>query len=373
MNRGCIVAVILLWMPYTGKSQVRETQNIILITLDGLRWQEVFQGADPSIAHRKKYVRNPEEVSKYWYPEGDGRRKLLMPFLWGQVALDGQLYGNRDLGNKVDCTNHRLISYPGYSEMLVGFKNKKIRSNRKIENPHPTVLEVIENNHRFKDEVAAFTTWDAFPYILRTSKSGIYLNAGKDRATGKLSADEQRLNQLQENGEARSDSMTFHYAMEYLKRERPRVTFIALDETDHYAHLGRYDEYLNAANRADQVISQLWKWLQSQPDYKDQTTLFITTDHGRGKGKNNWRKHRSLAKGSGHIWFAVIGPDTPAFGEMRTESQSYQKQVAQTIAAFLGLPYSNHEPVGEIVQTMISNLQGNIEAERALGIRKEIR
>src|SRR5687768_159221 len=137
MNRGYIVAVLLLWMPYTSKAQVPETQNIILVTLDGLRWQEVFQGADPSIAHRKKYVHNRGDVRKYWHPEEDTRRKLLMPFLWSQVAIDGQLYGNRNLGNKVDCTNRRLISYPGYSEMLVGFKHRKVKSNRKIENPHP--------------------------------------------------------------------------------------------------------------------------------------------------------------------------------------------------------------------------------------------
>ena len=97
--------------------------------------------------------------------------------------------------------------------------------------------------------------------------------------------------------------------MEYLKRVRPRVTFIGFDETDHYAHQGRYDEYLRAAHNADQMIAQLWRWLQSQPDYKDQTTLLITTDHGRGRGRNNWRKHRLLARGSRHIWFAVVGPD----------------------------------------------------------------
>jgi hypothetical protein len=95
--------------------------------------------------------------------------------------------------------------------------------------------------------------------------------------------------------------------------------------------------------------------VQSQPDYKDQTTLFITTDHGRGKGKNTWRNHRLLAPGSGQIWFAVIGPDTPAFGEMKMKGRYKQKQVAKTIAAFLGLHYKHKEPVGEVVQTMIAS------------------
>jgi hypothetical protein len=277
-----------------------------------------------------------------------------MPFLWDVLAKEGQLYGNRDYHNKVNCTNHHLLSYPGYSEMLVGFKHRKVSSNRHIENPNATVLEAIQNMDEFRDEVAAFATWGAFPFILRESKSNIYVNAGKDLAHGNISRRERMLNERQEETGARSDSLTFQYAMEYLKRERPRVTFIGFDETDHHAHKGQYGEYLKAANRADKMIGQLWEWVQAQPAYRNQTTLFVTTDHGRGNGKNNWRKHRLLAAGSRHIWFAVIGPDTPAFGEMKIKSKTYQNQVAKTIAAFLGLPYQNKERVGEVVQTMIS-------------------
>lgn len=337
-----------------AEAQAPKTKNIIIITLDGLRWQEVFEGADMRIASNGKYVKQHEKIAHFRNGPEAGRRIALMPFLWNVVASQGQLYGNRELQNKVNCTNHHLISYPGYSEMLVGFKHRKVSSNRKVDNPHATVLEVIGNHRHFKNEVAAFATWDAFPFILRESKSDIYVNAGKDIARGQLSHREKILNELQQDGHARSDSITFQYAMEYLKRNKPRVTFIGFDETDKYGHVGRYDDYLNAAHRADSMIAMLWQWIQSQPEYKGQTTLFITTDHGRGNGRNNWRTHRLLAAGSRHIWFAVIGPDTPAFGEMRIKSKNYQKQVAKTIAAFLGLDYQNEEPVGDILQTMIS-------------------
>ena len=238
--------------------------------------------------------------------------------------------------------------------MLVGFRHSKVSSNRKVDNPHGTVLESIGSRNGFRNRVAAFATWDAFPYILRESQSKIYVNAGTDLALGNISRREASLNKIQEEAGRRSDSLTFHYALEYMKRERPRVVFIGFDETDQHAHAGRYDEYLKAAHRADAMINQLWEWIQSQQDYRDQTTLLITTDHGRGNGRNNWRKHRLLAAGSRHIWFAVIGPDTPAFGEMKIRNTTYQNQVAKTIAAFLGLPYRNRAPVGEVVQTMIS-------------------
>lgn len=354
MSLRPIVALIsLLFLPFVCPAQTPETKNIILVTMDGYRWQEFFRGADPSIIGRGKYV-DRAEVHQFLDPDPSAQRRLLMPFIWGQLVTQGQLYGNRDLGNKVNCTNHHLLSYPGYSEMLVGFPHRKVSSNKKIVNPHPTVLEVIEKHKRFDNEVAAFATWDAFPYILRESKADIYVNAGSDLAEGNISRQEKLLNTYQQQSSKRSDSLTFHYALEYMKRERPRVTFIGFDETDSHAHAGRYGEYLKAANRIDSMLAELWQWVQSQPDYKDQTTLFITTDHGRGNGRNDWRTHRLLAAGSRHIWFAVIGPDTPAFGEMRIKSKTYQRQVAKTIAAFLGVPYKNKEPVGDVVQTMIA-------------------
>ena len=355
MNFWCIVAsACIVCFGSCCYAQKTETKNVILVTLDGLRWQELFQGADRSIVNHKDYVQDHDAIRRFIDASGPDRRAALMPFIWNVIAGEGQLYGNREYKNKVNCTNHHLISYPGYSEMFVGFRHKKVSSNRKVENPHATVFESIEKHRGFKDEVAAFATWDAFPFILRESSSDIHVNAGKEPARGNISRREKRLNELQSHTGVRSDSMTFQYAIEYMKRERPRVTFIGFDETDQHAHAGKYGAYLLAAHRADQMIGRLWEWVQSQPDYRNKTTLLITTDHGRGSGKNNWRKHRLLAAGSRQIWFAVIGPDTPAFGEMKIKATTYQNQVAKTIAAFLGLPYRNKQPVGDAVQTMIS-------------------
>lgn len=350
--KSTVACVLFVCYVFAGRAQGTSTSNVIIVTLDGLRWQEVFRGVDASIACNEKYVQFPEVVQRFAHSSGRESRQLLMPFFWTAVAHAGQLYGNRDLKNKVNCTNNHLISYPGYSEMLVGFAGK-VSSNRNVNNPNATVFEAIAASPGFRDEVAVFATWEAFPYIFRESASNIYVNAGEDIARGSISQQEKLLNRIQET-RPRSDSVTFRYAMEYLKRERPRVTFIGFDETDHYAHRGKYDKYLNAAHRADSMIAQLWAWVQSQPDYRDQTTLFITTDHGRGRGRNNWRTHSLLATGSRHIWFAVMGPDTPAFGEMKIDATTYQNQVAKTIAAFLGLAYDNEKPVGDVVQTMIS-------------------
>jgi hypothetical protein len=360
--------LFLLVANLSAAAQEVKTKNVIIITLDGYRWQELFEGADEAILNSEKYTTNPQTKVRFGDVSSSLRRERLMPFFWNVIAKEGQLYGNRNYGNKVNCANHHLISYPGYSEMLVGFAAREVTSNDKEENPNATVLEFIQQQKAFNNSVAAFATWDAFPYILRKPKAGIHINAGHDIAEGRISAHEKMLNKQLIEDQHRSDAITFQYALEYLKRERSRVTFISFDETDTNAHAGNYDGYLNAAHAIDSMINLVWQWVQSQDDYKDKTTLLITTDHGRGKGKNTWKNHRLLACGSRHIWFAALGPDTPPFGEMKFKSKYYQHQLAKTIAAFLGLSYNPKKPVGEVVQTMLAipqPISNNISTKNA--------
>jgi hypothetical protein len=353
------ILILFFAMPgFYAFAQALKTENIIIVALDGYRWQEVFRGADPKILADERFSNDVDGMQSFINSSAIENRKVLMPFLWNVVARDGQLYGNRKFGNKVNCTNLQLLSYPGYSEMLVGFADKRIHSNKKIQNPNTTVLEFLNKQNEYKDKVAAFTTWDAFPYILSEDRSGIYVNAGSDLADGKLSRQEKWLNENQEqivnqgNG-TRFDEYTYLYAKEFLKRKKPKVLFLSFNETDEHGHAGRYDEYLKAANKADQLLADLWHYIQNSPEYKDKTTLIITTDHGRGSGTKNWTKHRLLARGSRHIWFAVIGPDTPALGEVKKRTRYYQKQLAKTISAFAGKQYHTSKSSGDVMQSMI--------------------
>lgn len=338
--------------------QKTETKNVILITLDGLRWQELFQGAELKILNNPKFVIDSLAVKEFGAGTEQDRRESLLPFFWNTIAMHGQLYGNRTLKSYVNCANPYWFSYPGYHEMLVGAVDRKIRSNAKSVNPNSTVLEFINQQEDFESKVGAFSTWDVFPYILRETVSGISVNSGLELVESEfLSVNEMALNQAQTRGKKPHDSVTFHLAFEYLKRDRPRLMYIALDETDEHGHGGRYDQYLMAAHQTDNWISDLWNWVQSQPDYKDKTTLLISTDHGRGRNaRKNWRNHGRHVFGSDEIWMAVLGPDTSGDGEMKG-NQIYQKQLAKTIAAFLEEDYQNKFPVGETIHSMIRPLQ----------------
>ena len=91
-----------------------ETRNIILVTADGLRWQEVFQGIDPALANQKATHMDKADARRAKYARATAResREALMPFFWKQLAAQGTIIPN------VKVTNAYRVSYPGYSEIL---------------------------------------------------------------------------------------------------------------------------------------------------------------------------------------------------------------------------------------------------------------
>ncbi len=355
-----ILVFTLLALSICVKAQVsRKTENVILVTLDGVRWQEIFGGADTSLMKFQKELKDPKVREKYWRTDVSERRKALLPFLWTTVATQGQLLGNRRLDSKVNVTNRMWFSYPGYNEILSGFADDvRITSNDKIYNENETVLEFINRHPAFAGKVAAFTSWDVFPYIINDKRSGIYVSAAEMPASiAPLTERERLLNQMMPVtpnmlAEVRLDAFTFYYGMEYLKKFKPRVMYFSFDETDDFSHDGEYAAYLNSAHHTDGFLSELYAYIQSDPTYKDKTTLIVTTDHGRGNGGDDWKSHGIRINGADQIWMAILGPDTPALGEVKG-TQHYQNQIAQTVAALLGLHYESKNATGKILDGVL--------------------
>ncbi len=126
-------------------------ENVFLITLDGLRWEEVFTGADPWLLNNNDYTNNREEVaSRFWRDTPEARREALMPFFWDVIADEGTLWGNRHLGSTGEVTNGEVFSYPGYNEILTGFADETIVSNDKVPNRNETVLEWVNGQPGFE-------------------------------------------------------------------------------------------------------------------------------------------------------------------------------------------------------------------------------
>lgn len=361
MKRTTLIILSLL-LSANLFAQKQGDRKIVIITFDGLRWKEVFTGADSAklFSAAIKQKDSVQRIAKFWNKDPQVRRQQMMPFLWNTIAKKGQLYGNRNLASNVNVTNKFWFSYPGYNEIFTGFADPRVNSNDYGPNPNVTVQEYLNQQPGYKNSVAAFASWAAFNNILNKDRCGFPVNAGYAEFKDKNITERQKsLNETQfllpktfGNNE-RPDAVTYFLAKEYMKQNHPKVLQISLIETDAYGHRNLYNEALSSAYNNDKMIEDIWNYIQSDPFYKDQTTLFIANDHGRGDDqKDNWTHHSKNYPGSDQIWFAVMGPDVKALGETKNV-QVYQNQYAKTIAMLLGVDFKSPNKIGDAVETVL--------------------
>jgi hypothetical protein len=328
-------------------------ENVVLVTIDGFRWQEVFTGMDSAIARNPRFNQGDSAgiFARYWSADPAERRAKLFPFLWSVVAREGQIYGNRLLGSTVDNANPYWFSYPGYSEILCGFVDTAINRNDYPDNPNVTLLEFLNHQPGFDGKVAAFGAWDAFDRIINERRSGVPVMSAFQPAGGAAPTPrEQLLNAMLKDsptpwGEEECLDLFTHYAaMEEFDARRPKILYLAYGETDEWAHSGQYASYLNAAHQDDAWLAAIWNRIGGDPSYAGKTALVVAVDHGRGEG-DRWTSHGAKVPGAHEIWFAVLAPGLPAKGEITGGAALYQKQLAQTIASLLGLVFTADHPV----------------------------
>jgi hypothetical protein len=351
-----ICGMLLLAIAAAAPAVAGKTQTVVLIVSDGLRWQEIFTGADPTLLNDKRggsWLDEAELRKRYWRDSVDERRALLFPFLWGTVAKQGQIFGNRLKGSSAHVTNGKAFSYPGYNEMSTGYPNDAITSNEFGPNPNPTVFEWLNKFDEFKGRVAVYGTWAVYDEIFNKPRSGLVMQTGWSAppaaAAGADTPRDALLRELYATSTRFDEDDVWNSFLQvplidYVKTARPRVLFVGYGETDNWAHQGRYDLVLDSAHRMDGFVRQLWETMQAMPQYRGTTTFIITTDHGRGSGPVEWKEHGVEEKGSENIWIAVIGPDTAPLGERTHVAPVTQSQIAATVAAFVGKDYHHDEP-----------------------------
>jgi hypothetical protein len=326
-------------------------RRVILVTLDGLRWQEVFRGADEALMDRTKGDAASARAlrAEFWRDTPEQRRRALLPFFWETVAERGRLIGDRGRGDEVAVTNGLKFSYPGYNELLTGAPDPRINSNDKIPNPNVNVLEWLHARPAFAGRVAAFCSWDAFPFILNRERAGLPVQACWEPMAG-TPADPRRatINAIlaglhREWEESAYDALTFESALAHFEACDPRVLYVAVGETDEHAHHDRYDFYLRAAHRADAQVRRLWQAAQADPAWRGRTSLVLTTDHGRGEGKL-WTSHGKDIEAAEFIWIGLLGPDVEPATAGDPPARATQSQVAATVAALVGEDFRTTAP-----------------------------
>ena len=322
----------------------RASSAVVLITIDGLRWQEVFTGADSALVSRKEGgVPDTARLRRdYWRSSADERRRALLPFVWGTIAARGTIWGNVAAGSDAHVTNGLKFSYPGYNEMLTGAPDPQIDKNGFGPNPNVTVFEALSKRPGLTDRVAAFGSWEVFANIFNRKRAHFPVHVAYDKPPGaKPGTPERPIDRVyRTTTRPWDDGMSFDAFMQalvidWVKTRKPRVLFVGFGESDEWAHDKRYDLVLRSAHDVDGYIAELWNTMQRMPEYRGAVTFIVTTDHGRGVGAE-WTDHGKDVAGAEQVWIAMIGPGAPTLGEAKGGPAITQAQIAATVAAMVG-------------------------------------
>jgi hypothetical protein len=107
------------------------------------------------------------------------------------------------------------------------------------------------------------------------------------------------------------DELSVYIARQLMREVAPSLLWITMHDID-VAHAGAYSLYLEGIRRTDRLCSDLWKTIQSEPEYAGKTTLFILPDFGRDSdddsGGNGFQHHRTGDVFSRTTWMLALGP-----------------------------------------------------------------
>ena len=183
--------------------------NVVLIVLDGVRWQDFFDAPGAALLEEESTPR--------------------MPYIWRELARRGVAFGDRTRGNSARVTLRSALrprlSLPSYQAMLAGFA-QPCPDNDCGKIGTETLPEALRRRLSLRrEEVAVFASWSGLELAVARDPTSLHIDAGSAVAVVK-------------DGEElpRADSLTFDLAIEHLRSERPRFLFISLDLADQRGH-----------------------------------------------------------------------------------------------------------------------------------------
>jgi hypothetical protein len=267
------LALLASVVPSHTMVQAGAHPRVVLITLDGVRWQDVFNGTDP---HRGKHIL-PDQ---------------LMPNLYKYFVGHGVVFGKT---SPMTASGPNFISLPGYLEITRGYQSNDCTTN----DCNPIIDRSIL---QFFMKPAVFSSWVGVGKTLPFHYSG-YSDIGKPYY--------------------RWDEHTEDAAIQYLCNHHDNdFVWISLGDTDELAHKNDYAGYITALHNADAFIGALID--DSSAQY---STWIITTDHGRNA---NFSDHDRNRQGQ-RVWAAMYGRGVPELGFVRTNMPVSLSDIYNTV------------------------------------------
>lgn len=270
-------------------------ERVVLVVLDGTRWQEVFGGVGTEMAQR------------YGVKERSARD--LVPTLHRWTTRDGAAIGAPERGAAMRASGPSFVSLPGYTELLTG-RLSPCTSNACGPAAAPTLLDEVAD--AWPDGAAAVASWDALDGAVAMGRDRVISSAGRRRTRrlARLAHHEESAVALLTGAAAdswpghdgyRPDADTARLALAVAAKERPRLLFVSLGDTDEHAHAGDVAAYHAALRRADAFVLELTAIYRSKGD---PFTVVVTSDHGRA---DNLRDHGGAFPESRRSWMVSGG------------------------------------------------------------------
>ena len=309
-----------------------EDAAVVLVVLDGVRWQDVFEGVDPVLAAQAKVP--------------PAKADVLMPHLHALLADRGAAVGAPGEGPPIVATGPNFVSLPGYNEIFSGRPPSRCADNDCPQAELPTVADEVRAVSERPGDVAVITSWPKIERASSAAPASIVLSTGRARALHAelLRDDDVTLKWMEAGAEAapypgyddyRPDTYTAAIALRYLETKRPRFLFIGLGEPDEYAHRDDYAGYLASLRASDVVVGSVFAALERMGARGQRTTVIVTADHGRGR---DFRVHGRSFPESSRVWLVAAGAGIAARGLAHSSRLHHLADVAPTVRQLLGLP-----------------------------------
>lgn len=286
--------------------------RVVLVTLDGVRWQEIASGVD------RRFGRGlpPKKA------------RALMPSLYRLIDSGaGFVEGMR-------TSAPRPVSLPGYREILTGRVSRRCRDNNCPPIDEPTLLDELFGAGVPPYEIALLASWELLDRAATAKPESAMVSSGRRRDPAA-------------RVEYRTDAETASLALDYLVQARPRFLHVALGDTDREAHAGRYAGYIAALEAADAFLARLRATLEA---LGGESVIVVTTDHGRGP---SFRHHGGERDGSDRVWLVASGGPIVPRGLIRPRGPRRLADIAPTLRLLLGLPADRSRAAGSALTELL--------------------